>query len=387
MKAKNNNLKMFLKVVLLGACACVGATTCAATYTWKADENGNWDGNITDPAHWECDTANRPASPETTSDKLSIKIPAGVQARITIDKDLSVGSFFSESGSHVTLVSIDKADTGEMTHLQLSSGLYIREGATLVLDHAKITNLGDSVSVQKGSVAIVKNCSLFWCKNLYFNNSSATSYWEISGKSTVDLGVLYIGGGNKFVIDDATMRCRSRVGIGTDSSTVTSDSTSLLFRGAEPKLVLYNDGWPDGRDLQVCGVNQKVDGDILNFDFLIPENGFNSTPIVMDDGDSSQYLFGAPYQNNPAAKGKLCFNLLEESPAVIARKRINQKLVEWTLVKGEHEEGFCKELMEEGIPPKKASEQTFSFEEPTENHFIYSVLLDCRPTGFKVIVR
>ena len=387
MSATNNKLKMFLKVVLLGAAVCVGTIASAATYTYTWQEvDGNWDGNISDSAHWKCDTANRPASPETTSDKLSIKIPAGVQARITIDKDLSVGSFFSESGSHVTLVSVDKADTGELTHLQLSSGLYIRESATLILDRAKITNSGDSVSVQKGGVGIVKNSSSLWCKNVYLNNASATSYWEVSGKATVDVGVLYIGGGNRFVIDDAMVRCRNRVGIGTDSSTVTSDSTSLLFRGAEPKLVLYNDGWPDGRDLQVCGVNQKADGDVLNFDFFVPENGFDSTPIEMDDGESSQYLFGAPYQNNTAAKGKLCFNLLEESPAVIARKRINQKLVEWTL-RGEHEEGFCKELMAEGTPPKKAREQTFSFEEPTENHFIYSVLLDCRPTGFKVIVR
>lgn len=381
-----NNPKMFLKAVLLGIGISVGTMVHAATYTytWQAVD-GNWDGNISDAAHWTCDTADRPGAPETTSDKLSIKIPAGVQARITIDKDLSVGSFFSESGSHVTLVSVDKADTGELTHLQLSSGLYIRESATLILDRAKITNSGDSVSVQKGGVGIVKNSSSLWCKNVYLNNSSATSYWEISGKSTVDLGVLYIGGGNKFVIDDATMKCRNRVGIGTDSSSVTSDSTSLLFKGAEPKLVLYNDGWPNGRDLQVCGVNQKVDGDILNFNFLIPENGFNSTPIVMDDGESSNYLFGSPYLNT-AAYGKMRFNILDESPAASALKKIKQNLVEWTL-RIESEDGFDRDYMLDGTLPEKTRGDAFSFEEPQDNHFVYSVLLDCRPTGFKVIVR
>ena len=299
MKANHAKQIIFLRAILLGIGISVGTMVHAATYTytWQAVD-GNWDGNISDAAHWTCDTADRPGAPETTSDKLSIKIPAGVQARITIDKDLSVGSFFSESGSHITLVSVDKADTGELTHLQLSSGLYIRESATLILDRAKITNSGDSVSVQKGGVGIVKNSSSLWCKNVYLNNASATSYWEVSGKATVDVGVLYIGGGNRFVIDDATVRCRNRVGIGTDSSTVTSDSTSLLFRGAEPKLVLYNDGWPDGRDLQVCGEPPcgQMKGDISLVQILlrpvISVSQIGQEDLHQSEGGDTASVFG-----------------------------------------------------------------------------------------------
>jgi hypothetical protein len=130
-------------------------------------------------------------------------------------------------------------------------------------------------------------------------------------------------------------------------------------------------------------------GDVLNFEFLIPEEGFASAPIAIAEGNTSTRLFATTWDSDKTKPyyGLFRFKILEESPAVLCCRKVNQKLVEWTLVKGEHEEGFCKELMEEGIPPKKAREQTFSFEEPTENHFIYSVLLDCRPTGFKVIVR
>lgn len=95
MKANHAKQIIFLRAILLGIGISVGTMVHAATYTytWQAVD-GNWDGNISDSAHWKCDTADRPAAPGTTSDKLSIKIPAGVQARITIDKDLSVGSFF-----------------------------------------------------------------------------------------------------------------------------------------------------------------------------------------------------------------------------------------------------------------------------------------------------
>ena len=393
MKAKNNKLKMFLKVVLLGAVVYVGTIASAATYTytWQAVD-GNWDGNISDSAHWKCDTADRPASPETTSDKLSMKIPAGVQARITIDKDLSVGSFFSESGSHVTLVSIDKADTGEMTHLQLSSGLYIRDGATLVLDHAKITNTGDNFSVSNLGEGKVMNGSLLTNKNFHFRNTSGKSAFEVSGKSTVSFSNFYIGGGNRFVINDSTVHV-GKLLLGTDSNTLTSEATSLCFMGDNPQM-LFDDGPSEnGRRTQACVANSKSDGDVLNFDFIVPEDGFNSTPITIVGTDRAIYLFADPLDCNTANKGKFRFNVSDESPLVLNRRKIEQKLVEWRLNSdiNKSEEGFNFSNIITGNLPGKARQAEFNSgiisASANQITFAYSALLDCRPTGFKVIVR
>ena len=393
MKANHAKQIIFLRAILLGIGISVGTMVHAATYTytWQAVD-GNWDGNISDAAHWTCDTADRPGAPETTSDKLSIKIPAGVQARITIDKDLSVGSFFSESGSHVTLVSVDKADTGELTHLQLSSGLFIREGATLVLDHAKITNTGDNFTVSNQGKGKAMNGSLLTNKNFHLRNTSGKSTFEVSGKSIVSFSNFYIGGGNRFVINDSTVSV-GKLLLCTDSNTLTSEVTSLCFMGNNPQM-LFDDGPSEnGRRTQACVANSKSDGDVLNFDFIVPEDGFNSTPITIVGTDRAIYLFADPLDGNTANKGKFRFNVSDESPLVLNQRKIEQKLVEWRLNSDQNksEEGFNFSNIITGKLPGKARQAEFNSgiisTSANQITFAYSVLLDCRPTGFKVIVR
>jgi hypothetical protein len=384
MNAKNNKLKMFLKVVLLGACACGGATTCAATYTWKADENGNWDGNITDPAHWECDTADQSGYPQSKNDVINI--PKGVKTKITINSSHESGKWVLLDSCHVTFVSAVDAigDTAQMNVKELS----VKAGATFVLNSAKILN--DSAMVfPYGSTGIVHNASSLRCGNINFHDGKSSAYIEVAGKSTLNAGNIYIGDGNKLVIDDSTVICRARLALGTYSyANRVNSSTIVRFKGREPKLLFYDDTYTNGKNLQVCLSNSKMVGDVLNFEFLIPEEGFASAPIAIAEGNSSSHLFATTWDSDKTKTyyGLFRFKILEESPAVLCCRKVNQKLVEWTL-RGENEEGFCRDAMEEGIPPKKAREQTFSFEEPTENRFIYSVLLDCRPTGCKVIVR
>lgn len=384
MNATADKMKMFLKAVLLGVCVSVGATTCAATYTWKADENGNWDGNITDSAHWECDTADQSGYPQSKNDVINI--PKGVKTKITINSSHESGKWILLDSCHVTFVSAVDAlgDTAQMNVKELS----VKAGATIVLNSAKILN--DSAMVfPYGSTGIVHNASSLRCGNINFHDGKSSAYIEVAGKSTLNAGNIYIGDGNKLIIDDSTVICRARLALGTYSyANRVNSSTIVRFKGREPKLLFYDDTYTNGKNLQVCLSNSKMVGDVLNFEFLIPEEGFASAPIAIAEGNSSSHLFATTWDSDKTKTyyGLFRFKILEESPAVIARKRINQKLVEWTL-RGENEAGFCKDAMEEGTPPKKAREQTFSFEEPTENHFIYSVLLDCRPIGFMVIVR
>jgi hypothetical protein len=379
------NANQALKILLFGASVCLGTIAYAVTYTWKADENGNWDGNITDPAHWECDTAGSPECPQSKSD--TIFIPQNARIRITIDKSHVSGTWKLQAGSHVTFVSAVDAigDTAQMNVKELQ----MKAGATFVLNSAKILN-DSAMAFPNGSTGIVHNASSLRCGNINLHDGKSSAYIEVAGKSTLNAGNIYVGDGNKLVIDDSTVICRARLALGTYSyANRVNSSTIVRFKGREPKLLFYDDTNTNGKNLQVCLSNSKMVGDVLNFEFLIPEEGFASAPIAIAEGNSSSHLFATTWDSDKTKPyyGLFRFKILEESPAVLCCRKVNQKLVEWTLVKGEHEEGFCKELMEEGIPPKKAREQTFSFEEPTENHFIYSVLLDCRPTGFKVIVR
>lgn len=389
------NANQALKILLFGASVCVGTIAYAATYTWKADENGNWDGNITDPAHWECDTAGSPEYPQSSSD--NVKIPQNITAKITIDKsvDTIFGKWELSDKCHVAFTSL-MLDNNEMANLKMQS-LNVKYGATLILDRGRITHeTNDNVSFKRGAKVIVQNGSSLTVKNSYMqelpNYGYSSIYVEVSGKSMATFTTITIGGGAKFVIDDSTVIVRNRLALQTDQQgTYTSDATTMLFKGKGARLLFYEKDSYNAKSLQAC-MSAKIDGDVLNFDFLVPEGGYSSTPVSMGDGKPSNNLFAAPQGNDTSKKGKFKFNILNESPSVLAQRKIEQNLVEWKRnISAESDGGFCFGNIVEGMPPQGAKEQIFSSGKTSQANnvgtFVYSVSLDCRPTGFKVIIR
>lgn len=369
------------------ACAAVAASAEDVTYTWQAVD-GDWDGNATDRAHWACSSEDRLDYPQNNSCKAVV--PQNVRARITIDVSHVSGKWELLAGSHVTFTSLSVGDGDEMAHMQVGA-FTTRAGSTFILDHAKITDAG-GINLETGVTGMVQNASWFYCGNGYVNNAKSTAFFEVSGKSTVSFGNIYIGDGNRFVIDDSTVTTRSRLAVGTDRyANRTSESTSLLFKGSEPRLVFDDGASENGRNLQASAANPKLDGDVLNLDFLMPSGGFASTPITIVEKDASQYLFGGPNDNTAGRYGKFRINILDESPAAFSPQTTEQNLIEWKTRKALCTGGFYYDNIIEGNLPQKASQKSFDSGLVSETTdialYAYSVTLKGGQKGMTIIVR
>ena len=369
------------------ALAAFSAVAADVTYTWQAVD-GVWDGNATDRAHWACSSADRLDYPQNSTCKAVV--PQNVRARITIDVSHVSGKWELLAGSHLTFTSLSVGDSDEMAHMEVGA-LTTRAGSTFILDHAKITDSG-GINLGTGMTGLVQNASWFYCGNGYINNAKATAYFEASGKSAVSFGNIYIGDGNRFVIDDSTVTIRSRLAVGTDQyANRTNAYSSLLFKGAEPRLV-FDDGASDnGRNLQVCGANPKLDGDVLHLDFLVPEGGFASTPISIVEKDASKYLFGGPNENTAGRYGKFRINVLDESPAAFSPKKTEQNLIEWKTRKALCTGGFDYNNIIEGNLPRKAEQKSFASGLVSETTdialYAYSVTLKGSSGGTRIFVQ
>ena len=371
---------------------CIGAFAAVAayaedTYTWQAVD-GVWDGSVTNRAHWACSSADRLDYPQNNSCKAVI--PQNVRARITIDVSHVSGKWELKDGSHVTLTSQSVGDDDEMAHMEVGA-FTTRKGSTFIFDHAKITS-PNGFGLVMGVTGMVQNASWVYSGNVAINDSKATAYLEVSGNSTANFGNIYIGDGNRVVIDDSTVTVRSRLAVGTDNySNRTNDNSSLLFKGAEPRLV-FDDGPSDnGRNLQVCAANSKLDGDVLHINFLVPEGGFASTPITIVEKDASKYLFGGPNDNAAVRYGKFRINVLDESPAAFSPQRVVQNLIEWKTRKNLCTGGFYYDNIIEGNLPQKAEQKSFASGLVSETTdialYAYSVTLKGRGRGTRIMIQ
>ncbi len=364
MNAKNNKLKMFLKVVLLGACVSVGTQAHALKYTWKADESGNWDGNITDAAHWICDTAGKPGYPQTSD--AQVDIPAGATATITINEDITTSHWRVYAGTKLTLVSAesDNAANKHMKCLTMGQMRIETAGGTFVFDHARVKSDGDNgINFVNSGTGIVKNGSYITFKKIGIFERTSSSVFSLDPGTLFETGNITIGGGNQIVIDDAIMKTGGGIYNG-DKYTCPQGNGVIVFKGAEPKL-------------EFTANNKKVGGNstkdsILDFNFIIPEGGFKSTPVISKAGQQNQ--FGTPH----GEYGKIRINVLDESPIVDSRKKMTHRLIEW-------DKGFDPNYVIEGNLPQKATEKRF--DAGVELPGVYSAIIKGGSRGMKVIVR
>lgn len=369
MNAKNNKLKMFLKVVLLGACASVGTQAHALKYTWQAVD-GNWDGNITDVAHWKCDTDGKPGYPQTSD--AQVDIPAGATATITINEDVATSHWRVYSGTKLTLISAesDNAANKYMKCLTMGQMRIENEGGMFVFDHARIKHQSNEMTgfnfVNSG-LGFIKNGSYITIKAISIMNRSSSSTLSFCPETLSEVGNIQIGCGNRIVIDNATVKTGGGIYIGNNqTSDKRNGNGSIEFKGSEPKLEFT------AKDKKVGG-NSHEDS-ILDFNFIIPEGGFKSTPVISKTGQLN--LFGS--LQNSTSFGKIRINVLDESPVVASRKKMTHRLIEW-------DKGFDPNYVIEGNLPKKATEKRFDV--GVESPGVYSAIIKGGSRGMRVIVR
>lgn len=369
MNAKNNKLKMFLKVALFGACACVGTQAHALKYTWQAVD-GNWDGNITDAAHWTCDTDGQPGYPQTSD--AQVDIPAGATATITINEDVTNSHWRVYAGTKLTLVSAesDKEEHKYMKCLTMGQMRIENEGGMFVFDHARIKHWkdeGTGFNFRNSGSGFIKNGSYITIKAITIMNTSSSSTLSFCPETLSEVGNIYIGCGNRIVIDNATVKTGGGIYIGSNSNSEKRNGNgSIEFKGSEPKLEFTE------KNKQVGG-DSDVDS-ILDFNFVIPEGGFKSTPVISKTGQEN--LFGS--LRKETSFGKIRINVLDESPIVASRKKMTHRLIEW-------DKGFDLDYVIEGNLPKKAIEKRF--DAGVELPGVYSAIIKGGSRGMRVIIR
>jgi hypothetical protein len=366
MSATNNKLKMFLKVVLLGACVCVGTQAHAADdliYTWQAVD-GNWDGNITDAAHWTCNKEDKPGYPQT-SDAI-VDIPAGATATITINEDVTTSNWRVYSGTKLTLVSAE-SDNAVNKHMKcLTMGQMRTEaaGGTFVFDHARVKSDGDNgITFKFSGTGIVKNGSYITFKKMAILERTSSSVFILEPGTLFETGNIFIGGGNQIIINDAVLKTGGGIYNGERYDCPQGNGV-IVFKGAEPKLEFT------ANDKKVGGNSTK--DSILDFNFIIPEGGFKSTPVISKAKQKNQ--FGTPHGNY----GKIRINVLDESPVVASPKKMTHRLIEW-------DKGFDPNYVIEGNLPQKATEKRF--DAGVELPGVYSAIIKGGLRGMKVIIR
>ena len=357
-----NNPKMLLKAVLLGAVVCVGTTANALKYTWKADESGNWDGNITDAAHWTCDTADQPGYPQTSD--AQVDIPAGATATITINEDVTTSHWRVYAGTKLTLVSAesDNAANKYMKCLTMGQMRIEKDGGMFVFDHARIKS-GDAINFNNSGTGIVKNGSYITFNKIAIFNTTSSSVFSLDPGTLFETGNITIGGGNQIIINDAIMKTGGGIYNG-DKYGCPQGNGVIVLKGAEPKLEFTE-------KTKKVGGNSTVDS-VLDFTFIIPEGGFKSTPVISKAGQQNQ--FGTPHGDY----GKIRINVLDESPVVASPKKMTHRLIEW-------DKGFDLDYVIEGNLPKKATEKRF--DAGVELPGVYSAIIKGGLRGMKVIVR
>lgn len=359
-----NNPKMLLKAVLLGAVVCVGTTANALKYTWKADESGNWDGNITDVAHWTCDTDNKSGYPQTSD--AQVDIPAGATATITINEDVTTSHWRVYAGTKLTLVSAesDNADNKYMKCLTMGQMRTETAGGTFVFDHARVKSDGDNgINFRNSGTGIVKNGSYITFKKIAIFDRTSSSVFSLDPGTLFETGNITIGGGNQIIINDAIMKTGGGIYNG-DKYDCPQGNGVIVFKGAEPKLEFTD-------KTKKVGGNSTVDS-VLDFTFVIPEGGFKSTPVISKAGQMNQ--FGTPH----GEYGKIRINVLDESPIVASRKKMTHHLIEW-------DKGFDLNYVIEGNLPKKAIEKRF--DAGVESLGVYSAIIKGGSRGMRVIIR
>jgi hypothetical protein len=294
------------------------ATLDNSTYTWQPVE-GDWDGAVNVRAHWACDADDDDRLDWPSHNSSKAVVPAGATATISIPSALSSGTWTFSADSATTFVSAAPGATPLLTAV----GATFTAGSAVTLDHAAVKFNGNQTISARSSLTAL-NGSALTCGNFYLNSSGGQALLSVCGGSTMTVGHIYLGYGNRIVIDDGSITMSGTFYAGSGGA-----NGSVLFRGANPRLHL-------SAVKQKFGAN--MNNSVVDLNFLIPAGGYAETPITGASGMNN--TFGTPASGN----GTIRFNVLDESPAAFADATLAQDLVEWS-------KGFATSYLTQGNLP------------------------------------
>ena len=261
-------------------------TVDTTTYTWKA-KDGVWDGNWSDPGHWDDDAGGDCFGYPATVD-ASAKFAAGTTARITFDAARSIRAI-DLTADNLNVTFVNGGDGVDDTKLSVSGGssggfLCNGTGGSVTLDGVSVSaSFWSNAGKARRTLAVVNGAKFRTNNGLRVQGSNV--WLKVSGKSSVDVDQLFISGGGNYdggiVVDDSDL-VSDAIALGADNAA--GKPCAIRFVGENPT-------WKPRGNLTVANNNP------LRLEFDVPASGFAEPPIQI------------------AKAGSVAFTASDKSPA------------------------------------------------------------------------
>ena len=344
-------------------------------YVWVNDTAGVW----SDPANWTCSATDGKKRLGYPAYGCRVRFYGNQTAVVEVDGPYTgLGdSFMDNTGLNLTMIGTVPGAEVRM------SGIRCTDGNNLALDGVALTT---------GSYAVGDHGSL-----RLTNGASMTTSWAL-GIEGVD-ALLYVGtncqvrvsnaepyhrlglsGENaEIVIDGGTINALylgigGYYGSGEESLLAKGEPKGVTFSGPNPQLILR-----DSESRYKTKVYAAL-GSSPIFNFIIPEGGYVSTPIMRTGGNGNT-LFEQSSADIPA----VTFKVDRKSPYLKVRGNFTQQLVDWSTSTAETKLNTGGVVLTD--MPKLAMGETIYFT-PTAGEAKSGIAADCRGrTGFEIRLR
>jgi len=349
----------------------------ARQYKWVGGESGVW----SDATCWELEDADdglpRIGYP-TWDSKVAFY---GITTEVTVDADYANINqiILGWGGANLTFKTDEPGTIRTIETGNLKDGQYANVKVTLdgvAFDTLGNTYIGNYSIKKDSSLVLINGARLRTRWRLYLEGENAYLYVGTNSAVYVSKAESWhwveLSGKDAEIVIDGGLIDTLCLWIGQQY--VDETPKGITFSGANPRLVLV-----DNNGERKTEVRNAIPGSPV-FNFIIPEGGFESTPIVRTGGGGTT-LFAQSSADIPA----VTFTVDRSSPYLKVRGNFTQQLVDWSTSTAE------TKLNTSGVSladmPKAAMGETIYFT-PTVGESKSGIAVQCRgKSGLIVTLR
>ena len=287
-----------------------------ATYTWKADGNGNWNGDWEDPAHWSANMSPNKGYPQSSGSiaqfancTLEHPVTVNVNGKYSLSRLRFWGS---DNGSKIVFAGTgrdasgftsgyDQSAVASNTEVEFRDMTLNASGDWEVLRNTAKTNV--TFRVVRSEMAVGK----------YFALSANTCRLEVlEGSEFIAPGKLNMGGrGTVMVVDDSTVTAASAgMGIIFNADVSEKGEIEVRLRGRNAKINA-------GSFYTYSATSGQFGARVI---LEVPKEGFASAPIEMTSTKK--------FCEDKTGSGKtIIFEVDAKSPALAKSNRLLENMV------------------------------------------------------------
>ena len=286
-----------LIVRFFAACAAVMIATSAfaTSYTWNpAVAEGNWD----DAANWRVNYATATDYPRTSGDTAVFAAGSTNVVKLTSAHTIAT---LDLSAANIKLTFVQGGAGTNETKLTVTSFAPTGDNLDFTLDNVAFKSSSGEPNLGNGKFSII-NGSDFYSAGVFVNRKGGQIY--LSGKSTSWMNGLRFQN-SLLEVDDSTLVTEWGFPVFADTS-----KTTIRFKGKHPLIT-------GGGNFKIWA---KEAGCNVHLEFVIPEGGFEATPLQNGGGKLP----------NDSLTGAYAVDVSEDSPAKLAGEALTARLISWT---------------------------------------------------------